>query len=466
MSDPFPASPAPGTVSFDGWVAVVLAAGRGARMRSALPKVLHPVAGVPMVRLVCDALRSVGFGRVVVVAGPAHEQVAEAAGPGVEIAVQDEPLGTGHAALAARGVAGEAGHVLVLNGDLPLVTPRTLRETAERHLATGAALTFTTAYLDDPAGYGRVIRRNGRIDGVVDPAAGDAATRGEPEVDACVYAAEAAWLWPALAALDAGPRGERALTDLIGRAVAGGGAQTYQVHEAAEVLQVNTRADLARAEQAMRERIRRRLMDEGVTLVDPAATYVDAHVTVGADTTILPGTHLLGDTRVGGGCRIGPSAVLRDSTIADGCEVGGSTLEGATVAEGVTIGPYCHLRPGAVIERDAHLGNYVEVKAARIGARTAVGHFSYIGDAEVGADVNVGAGTITANYDGQAKHRTRVGDGAFIGSDSVLVAPVEIGAGARTAAGAVVTRDVPPGALVVGVPAKARAREGGTEAGA
>jgi bifunctional UDP-N-acetylglucosamine pyrophosphorylase/glucosamine-1-phosphate N-acetyltransferase len=354
--------------------------------------------------------------------------------------------------------------VIVLNADLPLITTRTLRETAERHVVSGTVLTFTTAYLDDPTGYGRVIRRNGRIDGIVDAPEADAVTRGEPEVNACVYAAEASWLWPTLSALDAGPRGERSLTDLIGRAVSDGGAQTYQVQEAAEVQQVNTRADLAKAEHLLRDRIRRRLMDDGVTLIDPSATYVDAGVTVGADTTIFPGTYLLGATRVGPGCRLGPNAVLRDTVLAGGCEVGGSTLEGAVIAEGVTIGPYCHLRPGAVIERDVHLGNYVEVKASRIGARTAVGHFSYVGDADVGADVNVGAGTITANYDGQAKHRTRVGDGAFIGSDSVLVAPVEIGAGARTGAGAVVTHDVPAGALVMGVPAKERPSEGGTEA--
>jgi len=447
---------------FDGWAAVVLAAGSGTRMRSALPKVLHPVAGVPMVRLVADSLRAAGFPHIVVVAGAARDAIADAVGPDVRIAVQEQPLGTGHAALAARDAVGESAHVLILNADLPLLSVRTLREMSERHLASGAVLSFLTAYLDDPTGYGRVIRRNGRVDGIVEERDADAATRGEPEVNGGLYAAEAVWLWPALAALAPGVGGERYLTDLIRAAVRDGGVHPYQVQEAAEVQQVNTRVELAKVERALRDRIRRSLMESGVTLIDPSATYVDAGVRIAADTTIFPGCHLLGETRIGTGCRIGPNAVLREMTIGDRCEIGGSTLEGSTLADGVTVGPYCHVRPGSTLERDVHLGNYAEVKASRIGARTAIGHYSYIGDADVGVDVNVGAGTITANYDGEAKHRTRVGDGAFIGSDSVLVAPVEIGAGARTGAGAVVTHDVPAGALVVGMPARERRPKGGS----
>jgi len=461
------ARPGAAHAAFAGWAAVVLAAGRGTRMRSTLPKVLHPVAGVPMVRLVCDALREAGFAHVVVVVGPdARDAIADAAGPGVHVAVQGEPLGTGHAALAAREAAGRHARILVLNADLPLLSVRTLREMAVRHADGRVPLTFLTAYLDDPTGYGRVIRRNGRVAGIVEESETDGAARGEPEVNGGLYAAEASWLWPTLAAIAPGPRGERYLTDAIARAVADGGAQSYQVQEAIEVQQVNNRGDLAKADQAMRDRIRRALMDSGVTLVDPATTYVDAGVTVAPDTTIHPGSHLIGATRVGTGCRIGPNAVLRDAVIGDRCEIGGSTIEGSTLAEGVTVGPYCHVRPGSFLDRDVHLGNYAEVKASRIGARTAIGHFSYVGDAEVGADVNIGAGTITANYDGERKHQTRLGDGAFIGSDSVLVAPVEVGAGARTAAGSVVTRDVPPGALAVGVPARIRSIEGGSEAGA
>lgn len=455
----------PEAVPLDGWLAIVLAAGRGTRMRSKLPKVLHPVAGRAMMLHVCDTVRAAGIERIVVVTSDADGEVAEAVRaqvPGAAVAPQGEPLGTGHAALAARAAAGESSHLLILNADLPLITERTVRELMQRHLQERAVLTFLTAYLEDPTGYGRVRRQNGRIHGIVEESEADAVTRGQPEVNAGLYAAEAEWLWPVLAALQPSARGEVYLTDAIARAVEHPqGAEAYQVVESSEVQQVNTRVELARAEQIMRERIRRRVMLEGVTLVDPATTYIDAGVAIGADTTLLPGVHLLGSTSVGGGCRIGPSAVVRDSVIADGCEVGMSTIEGAELGEGVTVGPYSHLRPGARIEAGVHLGNYVEVKASRVGARTRVGHFSYIGDADVGADVNIGAGTVTANYDGEHKHRTTIGDRAFIGSDSVLIAPVEVGADARTGAGTIVTRDVPASALAVGAPARLREpREG------
>jgi bifunctional UDP-N-acetylglucosamine pyrophosphorylase/glucosamine-1-phosphate N-acetyltransferase len=450
----------------DGWVAVVLAAGQGTRMRSRLPKVLHPVAGRPMMLLVCDTVRAAGVERVVVVTAREDDEVARAAGehvPDVRIAPQHEALGTGHAALSARDHVGEAANVLVLNADLPLLTERTLRDLMQRHLSEQPVLTFLTAYLEDPSGYGRVRRQNGRIQGIVEESETDATTRGQPEVNAGLYAAKASWLWPALAALEPSPRGELYLTDIIATAVAhSDGVEAFQVVESSEVQQVNTRIELARAEQIMRERIRKRVMLDGVTLVDPATTYIDAGVTVGPDTTLLPGVHLLGATMVGSGCRIGPSAVLRDVTVGDRCEIDASTIEGSTLADGVSVGPYCHVRPGSTIETDVHLGNYAEVKASRIGARTRIGHFSYVGDAEVGANVNIGAGAITVNFDGSAKHRTAIGDDAFIGSDSMLIAPVEVGAGARTAAGSVITRDVPPGALVVGVPARVReAGEGG-----
>jgi bifunctional UDP-N-acetylglucosamine pyrophosphorylase/glucosamine-1-phosphate N-acetyltransferase len=248
--------------------------------------------------------------------------------------------------------------------------------------------------------------------------------------------------------LEPNGNGETHLGDLVARGVARGGVDAYQVSESVEVQQVGDREQLARADRIMRDRIRERLLRAGVTLMDPPTIYVDAGVEVGIDTTLLPGTYLLGVTRVGAGCRIGPHAVLRDMVVGAGCEIGGSTLEGSTLAEGVTVGPYCHVRPGSTLERDVHLGNYAEVKASRIGARTAVGHFSYLGDADVGSDVNVGAGSITANYDGERKHRT-----------------VILGAGARTAAGAVVVDDVPAGATVMGVPARVRpADEGGHSA--
>jgi len=452
--------------SLAGWTAVVLAGGPGTRMRSATPKALHPVAGVPMVRLVCDLLRAAGCESIVVVAREAQAEIEAAAGPGVRVALQDGGHGTAHAVIAARPLAVERGPLLLLHGDMPLLTTRTLLEMAGRHAAAPASLTFLTAYLPDPKGYSRVERRNGKVHGILDEAHLSPAMRGAPEVDAGLYAVEAEWLWRALLAVEPGEDGALALGDLIALAVRGDGVEAYQVAEAAEVQPVNDRVDLARAERLLRDRIRERLMLDGVTLVDPATTYVDAGVEVGADTVLLPGTILSGGTRIASGCRIGPNARIVDSDIGPDSTVGASTIEGSTVGHGVEIGPYCHLRPGTLIGDGVHLGNYVEVKASTIGARTQAGHFCYLGDSTIGADVNIGAGTITANYDGVAKHRTMVGNGAFIGSDTVLVAPRVIGARARTAAGAVVTQDVPDGETVMGVPARVRpsTTEGGRQA--
>ncbi len=449
-----------------GWATVVLAAGRGSRMRSALPKPLHTVAGRPMLALVVEAVRAAGCEHIVVVAAREDDDVAAAARAlGTRVAPQGEPQGTGHATLAARDACAGARHVLVVNADLPLIRPETLRALAAAHAEGDVAVTFLTAHLADPAGYGRVLREDGVLRIVEERDIGElrAALRTAlREVNVGVYAAEASWLWPALEAIPPAASGERYLTEIVAAAAAErAGTRTVSAADAGEVRQVNTRVELAQAEAVLRARVRERLMLGGVTMLDPASTFVDATVTVGADTTLLPGVHLLGETHVGGGCRIGPGAVLRDTAVGDRCEIGGSTIEGATLADDVSVGPYCHVRPGSVIEAGVHLGNYAEVKASRIGARTQVGHFSYIGDAELGPDVNIGAGTVTCNFDGTAKHRTIIGAGAFIGSDSMLVAPVRIGAGARTAAGAVVTADVPDGALAVGVPARIRReREG------
>ena len=451
--------------SADGWTAIVLAAGRGTRMRSRTPKVLHPVAGRPMLHLVLDALATAGFDRRVVVAADADDEVAEASRSRAPIAVQDAPLGTGHAVLAAREAAGDAERLLIVNGDLPLLTAATLAALADAHCAERAALSFLTVEVEDPTGYGRVVRdgADGGVAGIVEESDSDEQTRAIGEVNAGVYTAEAAWLWSALDALAPAPNGEIYLTDAVRAAVSSGcRVHAQRLADATEAQQVNTRAELAAADTAMRDRIRAALMASGVTLVGRETIYVDAGVAVGEDTTLLPGTHLMGDTVVGGECEIGPNAVLRDMRVGDRCTIGGSTLEGSTVANGVDIGAYCRVRPRSVIEADVHLGTYAEVKASRIGARTQIGHFSYTGDADVGADVNIGAGAITANYDGTSKHRTEIGDGAFIGSDTMMIAPVRVGAGARTAAGAVVTHDVPDGAQVIGAPARIRDAAGDT----
>ena len=361
------------------------------------------------------------------------------------------------AALAAAEAVGEAGRVLIAHGDLPLLTADSLAALANAHVEAQATLSLLTVEVEDPTGYGRIVRSGGSVTAIVEETETDAETAAIREINVGVYAAEAAWLWPALASLAPSPRGEVYLPDAVRAALeAGRTVLACPLADASEAQQVNTRAQLAAAEAAMRSRVREELMAGGVTIVDPPTTWIDAGVEVGEDTTLLPGVHLLGATAVGRDCRIGPAAVLRDTRVGERCTIGGSTIEGATLGDDVHVGPYCHIRPGSTIEAGARLGNYAEVKASRVGAGSRVGHFSYLGDADVGADVNIGAGTITANFDGADKHRTVIGDGAFIGSDSMLVAPVNIGAGARTGVGSVVTRDVPPGASAIGAPARIR----------
>jgi len=454
--DPNTNNPTP----FQDWTAIILAAGRGARMRSSLPKVLHLVAGLPMIRHVTNAAREAGFGRIVLVLSPDTEGIAEAAGPDIVVAIQNEPLGTGHAALAAQQAAEGSSHIVIMNGDLPLLTADTLVETATTHLETNALLSFVTADLDDPTGYGRVQRGHGRVQAIVEETEADEAARATPEVNVGIYTVRADWLWPALEALVPSPSDELYLTDIIVAAASEGEVATYELPDASEAQQVNDRNELATAEMIMRDRVRQQLMLSGVTLADPATTYIDAEVEIAEDTTILPGVHLLGRTTIGSQCQIGPNAILRDSTVGDRTEIGSSTIEGAQIGDDVSIGPYCHLRPETVIADDVHLGNYVEVKASQVGEGTRIGHFAYVGDAEIGQNVNIGAGTVTANYDGILKHRMEIGDRAFIGVNSVLIAPIVVGTDASTGAGSVVTHDVPPGAQVLGVPARIRSNEG------
>ena len=413
-----------------------------------------------MVRHVADAARAAGFDRIVVVVSPEGDSIADAAGPGARPAIQANPLGTGDAALTGVSAAPDTGQIAIINADLPLLTAETLAGAARAHLDSRATLSFVTAEVDDPTGYGRVVRNGDEVRAIVEESDAEEATREIREVNVGLYLAEAGWLRAALADLEPSASGELYLTDIVTAAVALGRVSTYRLGDPAEVQQVNDRVELARAEAIMRARVRERLMRSGVTIVDPATTYIDAGVEIAEDTTILPGVHLQGRTSIGSGCQIGPNAVLRDVTAGDRVHVGSSTIEESTLGDDVEIGPYCHLRPGAALERDVHLGNYVEVKESRIGAGTRIGHFSYVGDAEVGQAVNIGAGTVTANYDGDRKHRTKIGDGAFIGVDSMLVAPVTVGASARTAAGAVVIDDVPAGELVMGVPARIRPNEG------
>jgi bifunctional UDP-N-acetylglucosamine pyrophosphorylase / glucosamine-1-phosphate N-acetyltransferase len=426
-------------------------------MRSRLPKVLHPLAGQPMVAHVLDAAAAAGARDVVLVVGHGAEQVRAALGDRVRYAVQAEQLGTGHAVLQAcpllRPTTTQA---LVLYGDTPLLQPETLL--ALTRAAREATLALLSMEVADPSGYGRVVREaDGRVVGVVEERDAPPALRAVREVNAGAYVFDAAWLRARLPALPPAPGGETYLTDLVALAAGEGRAVgTVLLADAAEGLGVNDRVQLAQAEAALRARVRERHLRAGVTLVDPASTYIDATVAIGPDTVVHPQTFLRGRTRIGAGCEIGPSSQLDDTVVGDRCRIEWSVLEQATLAEDVRVGPFAHLRPGARLGRGVEIGNYAEVKNSTLHERVAQHHFSYIGDAEVGRNTNVGAGTITCNYDGVHKHRTDIGADVFLGSDTLLVAPVTLGDGSATGSGSVVTHDVPAGKLAYGVPAKVR----------
>lgn len=439
---------------------VILAAGQGTRMRSDLPKVLHPIAGRPMVQYAVDTGRALNPGVLAVVIGEGADLVRRTVGEDVVYVTQNERLGTGHALQQAKPlVAGQGDVVLVLYGDTPLVQPETLQQMLDRHQAEGAAVTLLTFQPANAAGYGRIVRQTGtgQVLAIVEDAEATDQQRSIGEVNSGILCFDDAWLWPHLARVERRPGGEIYLTDLVAMArdeekpVA-----ALQVEQPLEVIGVDHRLKLAQAEAEMRRRINRALMLRGVTMIDPETTYVEAGVEIGADTVVWPNTLLQGQTRIGQRCTVGPGSVIRDSTIGDDCRVELSVVEQAVMEAGSDVGPFGHLRKGAHLGPGAHMGNFGELKNAHLGPGAKMGHFSYLGDATVGAEANIGAGTITCNYDGQRKHRTIIGPGAFIGSDTMLVAPVEIGEGARTGAGSVVTRDVPPGSLAYGVPARPR----------
>jgi bifunctional UDP-N-acetylglucosamine pyrophosphorylase/glucosamine-1-phosphate N-acetyltransferase len=437
-------------------------------MRSSRPKVLHLLAGRPLVRYVADAVRTAGFERPIVVVGQGSAQVKAALGDGFFYVDQRRRLGTGHALRQAEPLAGGATHVLVLNGDIPLVSAETVSSLVARHKESGADLTFLTAHVEDSRGLGRLQRDgDGRPLAIIEEADGEGPAGGPAEVNVGVYCFRGAWLWLHLRRLTRSRSGEYYLTELIASAARNGdGLEAVVASEPDEAIGINDRLQLAQAEAIVRQRIRRRHLLAGVTMVDPSTVYIDVDVEIGEDTILWPNTYLLGSTSVGLGCILGPDTILTDSRVGARCRVVSSVLEGAVLEDDVEVGPFSHLRPGSYIEQGAHLGNFAEVKNTRLGRRTKMGHFSYIGDAQVGRDVNIGAGAITCNFDGRRKHRTVIGDGAFIGSDTMLVAPVTVGARAATGAGSVVNHDVPPNSLAVGAPARVRRRRGPRSKGA
>ncbi len=436
---------------------VILAAGQGTRMKSEQPKVLHQIVGKPMVQYAIDSAKSIGSLRPIVVIGHGAEQVKNTIGDRVEYVLQSPQRGTGHAMLQARAQIDPASDtVLVLYGDTPFIGAETLQCLLAAQRDAQAALSLITFTPNDPALYGRIVRdANGRVVDIVEYKEATSEQRAIREVNSGIFCYQTQWLLEHLNKLQ--PRaghGEYYLTDLIGIAAQEQAITATCSCDEAEVLGINDRAQLAAAERLMRDQINLRHLLNGVTLIDPANTYIEASVTIGPDSIIHPGSHIKGKTAIGRECAIGPNTIIEDSQIGNRVEIVASLIEGATIEDGVDVGPFSHLRKGAHLGADVHIGNFAEVKDSTLGPGTKQGHFSYLGNATIGANVNIGAGTITCNYDGQHKHPTTIGDNTFIGSDTMLVAPVTIGHDAKTGAGSVVTHDVADNELVYGVPAK------------
>ncbi|GHO42657.1 bifunctional UDP-N-acetylglucosamine diphosphorylase/glucosamine-1-phosphate N-acetyltransferase GlmU [Ktedonospora formicarum] len=454
------------------YATVVLAAGKGTRMRSKLHKVLHRLAGSPLLEHVLKAVEaipstpifaplraSVSTHRPVVVLGHESEQIEAAFGERCHYAIQEEQLGTGHAVLAAREAVDALNPlpdtVLVCYGDTPLVHPDIFAGIVAEHILHKATITFLTARANGPSDFGRIVRdEQGNVQGIVEVKRATEQQLRITEINSGVYCFDRAWLWSALENLPRNPAGEYYLTDLIEIASQQGREIATVEGTLDETIGINNRLQLAQAEQVLRQRILERHMYAGVTILDPATTYIDDEVEIGCDTVLLPNTILTGRTVIGAECSIGPSTTIDQSVVGSRCSIRNSVVEEATLEDDVRVGPFSHCRPGAHLASGVYLGNYAEVKNSYLGPQTQMHHFSYVGDATVGSGANISAGSITSNFDGKAKHRTIIGEGAFIGCDTTLVAPVTVGDRAYTGAGAVVNRDVPADTLVVGVPAR------------
>jgi bifunctional UDP-N-acetylglucosamine pyrophosphorylase/glucosamine-1-phosphate N-acetyltransferase len=440
-------------------VAVVLAAGLGTRMKSRTPKLLHPLAGRPMVAYVVDAARTATNRPPVVVTSPATAAVREALDD-VEWALQEEPRGTGDAVAAALpAVPDDVDEILVVTGDAPLLDADLLAELLDERRLDEAAIALVVVDAIDPGSLGRVIRDEaGTVERIVEKKDATDDELALNEINSGMYAFDGRWLRSRIGSLQPSPAtGELYLTELIQLARTDGRlVVALTVEDDGRLTGINDRAELAQAEWDLRTRINGEHMRNGVTMRDPSTVYVDATVSLAADVTIEPNVILRGTTAIGEGTTIGAGSQVIDSRIGAGCVVWASIVEQSTVEDGARIGPFSHLRPGSHVGPDAEVGNFAELKATRLGRGVKQHHMSYLGDAEVGDATNVGAGTITANYDGRRKHRTTIGKRVFLGVDTMLRAPITLGDDAKTGAGAVVTRDVPPGKLAVGIPARIR----------
>ena len=460
----------PQTHSLSNIDVVILAAGDSTRMRSSTPKVLHRLAGRPLIEYSVRLATALSSKPPVVVVGRDADKVQAALGDRARYVQQAQRLGTGHAVMQARPLlASESETTLVFYADMPLLTETSMRMLLEMHTrntSTGGVLSMLTFESTNPRGFGRIVRSTaGDVLAIVEEADCTPEQATHTELNPGLYCYRSDWLWENLDRIPVSRKGEYYLTDLVGIAVSQGHRVVAErVEDATEMLGINTRVHLAEAETVLRQRINRCWMEAGVTLLDPATTYIDDTVTLGRDTILHPSTHLRGATSVGDGCEIGPNTYVENTTLGHNCLVRYSVLEQAIVEDDVDIGPFAHLRKRAHLAQGVHMGNFGEIKNSYLGPGTKMGHFGYLGDATVGMDVNIGAGTITCNFDGVNKHPTIIADGVFVGSDTMLVAPVTLGEGARTGAGSVVTHDVPAGELVLGVPARTRSRSDAPQA--
>jgi bifunctional UDP-N-acetylglucosamine pyrophosphorylase / glucosamine-1-phosphate N-acetyltransferase len=436
---------------------VILAAGQGTRMRSQLPKVLHLLAGQPMIQYALRAAAKVSPEKPLVVTGHGAEAVHQAISEQARFVTQEQQLGTGHAVQVCEPVLkGNTDLIVVTYADMPLLTGETLQKLVALQAKNSDPISMLTVTTPNPRGFGRVARAaDGQVVAIIEEAQATPEQLLIQELNVGAYCFSADWLWQALAKIKISPKGEYYLTDLVGIAVGDGlHVEALNLEDPEEALGINNRVHLAEAEAILRRRINRQWMLAGVTLLDPERTYIESGVEIGMDTVLYPDTYLRGKTSIGSGCEIGPNTIIQDTSVGEHCKILASVLEGAVVEDQVSMGPFGHLRKGAHLAKGVHMGNFGEVKSSYLGPGTKMGHFSYIGDATIGEDVNIGAGTVTCNFDGEHKHATEIGAHAFIGSDTMLVAPIKIGEGAHTGAGSVVTHDVPDHSVVVGVPAR------------
>ncbi len=439
--------------------AILLAAGQGTRMKSSLPKVLHPIAGKPMIWHALQAIRHATTEKPVVVVGHGAQEVTKYLDVLAQTVLQEPQLGTGHAVMQAEPLLkGMTDLVIVCYSDMPLLRGETLEKLVETQKKNKGPISILTVVADDPRGFGRIIRKaDGSVGSIVEEYIATAEQLQIKELNVGGYCFDANWLWEALHRIPKNPqKGEYYLTDIVELASkAGLPVQAMVMDDLEETIGINTRVHLSEVEAAMRRRTNQEHMLDGVTMMDPASTYIDVDVKIGRDTVLMPNTYLYGQIEIGEGNRIGPNTIIRDSKIGNRCKVLASVLEGALLDDDVDIGPFARLRKGAHLGNHVHMGNFGEVKDSYLAEGVKMGHFSYIGNAQIGANTNIGAGTITCNYDGDEKHATEIGEDVFIGSDTMLVAPLKIGSGARTGAGSVVTKNVAEDTLVVGMPARA-----------